>query len=350
MHDLANKLSKFPGVGHAIYADDITIWSTSGPLSTLEQNLQQALDTTEAFLANTGLKLSPSKSELLLCKRSPRLRQPLSSLPVHLHTKEGGNIPRRNTIKVLGMVIGAYSNDNAEALKLVTESTLNFTTVISRVASKRDGVKEDNLMKAFHAFLISHVTYATPFLNWKNTELNKIDTLMRTGLKKVLSLPRNASTELLLQLGLHNTATEFFEAQRNSQISRLSLTRAGIEILLEARIQPLFMPPEKSQLCRNAKRSITVDPIPRNIHPTQNEGRRKARAKAILGNIKLNKTQVIFVDAARYWNRGANAVSVDDAHGSLVNAATVVTNFTHEAEEMAITVALRSFKGASVIY
>ncbi|KAH7982687.1 hypothetical protein HPB52_006503 [Rhipicephalus sanguineus] len=56
------------------------------------------------------------------------------------------------------------------------------------------------------------------------------------------------------------------------------------------------------------------------------------------------------VDAARYWNRGAYAVSVVDAHGSLVNAATVVTNFTHEAEEMAIAVALLSCTGASIIH
>ncbi|KAH6935807.1 hypothetical protein HPB50_010294 [Hyalomma asiaticum] len=192
--------------------------------------------------------------------------------------------------------------------------------------------------------------YAAPFLKWKKTELNKIDTLIRTGLKRVLSLPRNTSTERLLQLGLHNTATELFEAQRNAQISRLSLSRAGTVILLEAGIQPLFMPPEKSQLFTNAKKAITVDPIPRNIHPTHNEGRRKARAKAILDKIKHNETKVLFVDAARYWNRGAYAVSVVDAHGSLVNAATVVTNFTHEAEEMAIAVALRSCTGASVIY
>lgn len=248
------------------------------------------------------------------------------------------------------MVIGAYSGDNVEALKRIEKSVLNFTRVISRVANRRDGLKEDNLMKAFHAFLISQVTYAAPFLNWKKTELNKIDTLIRTGLKRVLSLPRNTSTERLLQLGLHNTATELFEAQRHAQISRLSLSRAGNEILLEAGIQPLFMPPEKSQLCKNATQAITVDPIPRNIHPTHNEGRRKARAKAILAKIMRNETQVLFVDAARYWNRGAYAVSVVDAHGSLVNAATVVTNFTHEAEEMAIAVALQSCTGASIIY
>lgn len=213
MHDLSNELSKVPGVGHAIYMDDITIWSVSSPLGTLEQNLQQALDTAEAFLTNTGLKLSPSESELLLCKQGPRQEQPLSSLPVHLHTRDGRNIPKCNTIKVLGMVIGAYSNDNAEALKRIEKSALNFSTGASRVASKRDKLKEDNLMRTFHDFLISHVIYAAPFLNWKKTELNKINILIRTGLKKVLSLPRNTSTECLFQLGLHNTATELSEAQ-----------------------------------------------------------------------------------------------------------------------------------------
>lgn len=110
------------------------------------------------------------------------------------------------------------------------------------------------------------------------------------------------------------------------------------------------MPPEKSQLCANAKRPITVDAITRNINPTHNEGRRKARAKAILDNIKRNETQVLLVDSARYWNRGAYAVSVVDSYGSLVNAATIVTKFTHGVEEMAMAVGLRSCKGASVIY
>ncbi|KAH7982058.1 hypothetical protein HPB52_002781 [Rhipicephalus sanguineus] len=116
----------------------------------------------------------------------------------------------------------------------------------------------------------------------------------------------------------------------------VSLSRAVNEILLEAGIQPSSCRRQNSQLFKNATKAITVDPITRNIHPTPNEGRRKARAKAILAKIMRNETQVLFVNAARYWHRGAYAVSVVDAHGSLVNAATVVTNFTHEAAEMAI--------------
>ncbi|KAH6945219.1 hypothetical protein HPB50_007569 [Hyalomma asiaticum] len=152
----------------------------------------------------------------------------------------------------------------------------------------------------------------------------------------------------------HNVAIP--ESHGNGATRRLvgshshSLLVGGHRNFLKAGIQPLFMPPEKSQLFTNAKKAITVDPIPRNVHPTHNEGRRKARAKAILAKIKHNETKFLFVDAARYWNRGSYAVSVVDTHGSLVNAATVLTNFTHEAEEMAIAVALRSCTGASVIY
>uniref|UniRef100_L7LSY9 Putative tick transposon n=1 Tax=Rhipicephalus pulchellus TaxID=72859 RepID=L7LSY9_RHIPC len=229
-------------------------------------------------------------------------------------------------------------------------------------------------MKAFHAFLISHIIYAAPFLKLKKMELNKIDALIRTGVKRVLNLPKstntdrllqlglhNTATELfeaqrtkrvlnlpkstntdrLLQLGLHNTATELFEAQRTAQICRLSLTKAGTRILLEAGLQPLFMPPEKDKISSGIRGAICVDPIPRNIHPVHNEGRRRARAEAILGKIERSSSTTFFVDAAKYWKKDAYVVTVVDAKGSLVNAATVVTGFTHEAEEMAIAVALQ---------
>ncbi|KAH6948978.1 hypothetical protein HPB50_027276 [Hyalomma asiaticum] len=226
---------------------------------------------------------------------------PLAPSP-STYITDGGSISRSNTVKVLVIIIGAYRNDNAEALKCIEKSILNFSRIISRVASRREGLLEDNLMKVFPGFHITHVIYAAPFLNRKKTKLNKIDTLIRTGFK--------TSTERLLQLSLHNTATKLFEAHRNAHISRLSLSRAGTEILLEAGIQHLFMPPEKLQLFTNAKKAITVDPISRNTHPTHNEGWRKARAKVALDKAKCNETKYLFVDAARYWNRGAYAVSI----------------------------------------
>lgn len=100
------------------------------------------------------------------------------------------------------------------------------------------------------------------------------------------------------------------------------------------------MPPEKDKISSAIRGAICVDPVPRNIHPVHNEGRRKARAEAILGKIDSSST-ALFVDAAKYWKKDAYVVTVVNAKGSLVNAATVVTGFTHEAEELAIAVALQ---------
>ncbi|KAH7952310.1 hypothetical protein HPB52_021450 [Rhipicephalus sanguineus] len=113
----------------------------------------------------------------------------------------------------------------------------------------------------------------------------------------------------------------------------------GTRILLEAGLQLLFMPPEKDKISSAIRGAICVDPLPRNIHPVHNEGRRKARPD-ILGKIDFSST-ALFVDAARYWKKDAYVVTVVNSKGSLVNAATVVTGFTHEAEELAIAVALQ---------
>ncbi|KAH7939989.1 hypothetical protein HPB52_020055 [Rhipicephalus sanguineus] len=96
----------------------------------------------------------------------------------------------------------------------------------------------------------------------------------------------------------------------------------------------------KDKISSAIRGAICVDPVPRNIHPVHNEARRKARAEAILGKIDSSST-ALFVDAAKYWKKDAYVVTVVNAKGSIVNAATVVTGFTHEAEELAIAVALQ---------
>ncbi|KAH7935777.1 hypothetical protein HPB52_013457 [Rhipicephalus sanguineus] len=82
------------------------------------------------------------------------------------------------------------------------------------------------------------------------------------------------------------------------------------------------MPPEKDKISSAVRGAICVDPVPRNIHPVHSEGRRKARAEAILGKIDSSST-ALFVDAAKYGKKDAYVVTVVNAKGSLVNAATV---------------------------
>ncbi|KAH7973337.1 hypothetical protein HPB52_024145 [Rhipicephalus sanguineus] len=138
--------------------------------------------------------------------------------------------------------------------------------------------------------------------------------------------------ERLLQLGLHHMATEIFEAHRNAQISRLSHSRAGTEILLEAGIHP-FMPPEKSQLGINAKNPITVyASLETCTRQTTKDGKKRDRRQYSMRS-HATKRQFSSLTRPHIGMEGAYAVSAVDDHGSLVNGATVITNFTHEAEE-----------------
>ncbi|KAH6932792.1 hypothetical protein HPB50_009491 [Hyalomma asiaticum] len=186
-------------------------------------------------------------------------------------------------------------------------------------------------------------------LNWRRAELNKIDALLRKGLKAALRLPISTSNEKLMQLGLHNSAQEIFEAQRTAQIARLSSTLAGHKILQDANISPIYKPEEKSKLPKDVRAHLNVEPVPRNTHPVHNEGRRRDKIRKHNHSLWHN-THALFVDAAKYAGRQAYVAAVTDAEGKLLTAASVRTRHTHEAEELAIALALQSSKAHSKIH
>ncbi|XP_049267275.1 unconventional myosin ID-like [Rhipicephalus sanguineus] len=92
-------------------------------------------------------------------------------------------------------------------------------------------MKEDSVMRLIHSFVISHVTYVAVFHNWTVTEREKLNTLIRKTYKIALGLPESTSTTRLLQLGVYNTLEEIADAQRVSQLERMSLTAMGRYIL-----------------------------------------------------------------------------------------------------------------------
>ncbi|KAH6920236.1 hypothetical protein HPB50_028778 [Hyalomma asiaticum] len=174
------------------------------------------------------------------------------------------------------------------------------------------------------------------------------EAVLGVDLERLLVLPLDL--DLDRDLDLRWLAEEIFEAQRTAQITRLSTTQAGHRILRDAGIRPIFQPEEKTKLTNDVRKHIKVEQILRNVHPTLNEGRRRDRARALINNAKKHRTHAPFVDAARYNGRQAFAVAVVDIDGTLINAATVQTRHAHEAEEMAIALALQNCRAHSKIY
>ncbi|XP_070387776.1 uncharacterized protein [Dermacentor albipictus] len=68
MIGVSEKLAHIEDVRHTFYADDITLWGTGGSDAHIEGALQAAVDANEDQLEDTGLRCSPSKSQLLILR------------------------------------------------------------------------------------------------------------------------------------------------------------------------------------------------------------------------------------------------------------------------------------------
>lgn len=342
MIDLAKELQQVDGVTHTIYADDITIWAHKGSDGEIETALQSAIETVETYIQGTGLRCSPAKSELLLYRPTLRGRRPKYSTAkrhyedIALHLMDGSPIPLVTNIRVLGLLIEA-NGANGMALAKIKMNTANTMRLLKRVSNRRGGMKEENLLRLIQSFVICHITYVAAYLNWYKAEQTKLNILLRGVYKQALGLPGCTSTDLLLQLGVHNTLDELIEAQRRSQLERLTLTATGRHILTSHGITYHHQHGHKHQIPSTIRAWIHADPIPRNMHPEYNHARRTARATVLTKSLTRHDG-VSFVDAAEYPH-GTRFAAVTTREGSLHHAISLVTPHAEEAEEVAIALA-----------
>ena len=133
-----------------------------------------------------------------------------------------------------------------------------------------------------------------------------------------------------------------------SQIARLSNTKAGLKILNEVRILPRGGDVAKFKLPKEVETQLFVDPIPRNIHPVHNKGRRDARAKCILDKLHQQQNSALFVDATSYGSGNRYAIAVVDETGKLISAASLRTSSIHAAEEASIALAITMRRSSTI--
>ena len=92
-------------------------------------------------------------------------------------------------------------------------------------------MRECNLARLVRAFVVSRMAYVLPFLRLGVAEKTKLDCLIRKSYKRALGLPDSTSNDRFAALGLHNTVDEIVEAQRLSQLERLTRSETGRHIL-----------------------------------------------------------------------------------------------------------------------
>ncbi|KAG0433332.1 hypothetical protein HPB47_020016 [Ixodes persulcatus] len=208
--------------------------------------------------------------------------------------------------------------------------------------SKRHGLKEEDATHLIQALIISRVTYSAPYLTIKPREREKLEVLNRRYYKQAFGLPLGTSTPRLLSLGIHNTVEERIEAHVISQRERLKLAPAGRQVLtrLGYPIQTLGHS-ETITLTAGYRTKISAAPIPKNMHPEFNQGRRQARARALQKKLQYTR-HIRCTDATSYPGRLAMAVSVIDEDMREMTTATVPTSLPLEREEAAIAIAITS--------
>ncbi|XP_037515219.1 uncharacterized protein LOC119391623 [Rhipicephalus sanguineus] len=282
MIGLLERLNAIEGVHHAIYADDITIWVCEGSDGEIEQRLQTAVEVVEQYLVGTGLVCSPEKSELLLYRPTLKGRPPKCYIRhaeheyICVRTKEGHEIPRVKQITMLGLIIESNGANGATIRNLETKIT-NTMRLIRRITNRHRGMKETSVVRLIHSFVISRITYVAVYHNWYTAEKAKLNTLIRRTHKMALGLPDSPSTELLLQLGIHNTLEDLIEAQQISELERLTRTRTGRSILDKLEISYHKQHGDETSLPSSIREKLQVASLPNNMHPGLNQGRRARR-------------------------------------------------------------------------
>ncbi|XP_077543351.1 uncharacterized protein LOC144155642 [Haemaphysalis longicornis] len=343
MIGVAERLSEIPEVRYTIYADDITLWVPGGSDGHIETTLQTAVYVIENHLANTGLRCSPQKSELLIIPPPGRYRKKAEeeSTKITIRTRDGTVIPKVQTLRVLGMTLEA-SRSNGTTVDRITTKLGIATRLIKRITTRHHGMKEASLLRLIQSFAMSHVAYVGAFHQWKKHESDRINAAIRKTYKAALGLLNSTSTDRLLELGLHNTLEEISEAQRMAQLERLSTIRTGRRILERLGLGPKKTETHKARgLPLETLQRLKILPLPRNVHPDYNPGRRAARARA-LTETHANDTGAIYVDVAKYPDRPDTyaTVAVRATTGEVYSACSVRVPSAQQAEEVAIALAL----------
>ncbi|KAG0434076.1 hypothetical protein HPB47_019365 [Ixodes persulcatus] len=193
----------------------------------------------------------------------------------------------------------------------------------SNASRRRGNLREDNLLSVFNACLMSHITYVVAMHCCHGSEKKK--TLSRS----VLAIPMQASTERVMQLGVHSTLEEIIEGQETAQ-----------KMLAVLGLNPTLVAERRHHLSDTQRASIQTSPFPRNVHPQHNVDRRRARAVALLRHVRDEPLAACFVDAAQYGRSSTFAAVVIDHKGLILNSASFIDSTPSRAELTAIALAL----------
>ncbi|XP_077547628.1 uncharacterized protein LOC144159832 [Haemaphysalis longicornis] len=220
---LPSLLERIDGVSHALYADDITVWTNrAGSDTWIEGVLQRAADTAHGYAKSCGLSCAPQKSELLIVQPGRPKKQQHPNVTV---TIDGTQIIPTEQIRILGLLLRGDGKASAAATK-IKHSTEQIASMIRRVPNRNCGLKEEDALWLVQAFVVSRVTYSATYLRLMKADREALVTAMRKATKIAMGLPMYSSMKRLMEMGILNTTDELIEAHLSNQRRHALLTMA----------------------------------------------------------------------------------------------------------------------------
>lgn len=115
---LPHLLEQIDGIDHALYADDITVWTAkAGSDGWIEDSLQRAATTVHEYAKSCGLSCAPHKSELLLIQPGRPKKAPQPAITVRI---DGIEIKPTQQCRILGLLLQNNGKPDAAVVKIKT--------------------------------------------------------------------------------------------------------------------------------------------------------------------------------------------------------------------------------------
>ncbi|KAM7289544.1 hypothetical protein ISCGN_029673 [Ixodes scapularis] len=311
MANLPKLLHKIPNLKFTVYADDVTIWTTHGDLTTQQSTLQSGLDAVDSHLNEVGLRASSEKTTyMVVASRKQRIADVKNRIVLSL---DGKRIQPSETIKILG--VRFEDTGGAEEWINVTQKRCHAALgIIRRICSIQGGASEEVARRMVKALFVSRVCYGAQHFKLTKRQWSKLETLNNHAMRVITGLPRFTPLNKLRQYAQLNSMRETVETREKAHMERLKHTAAGRGILEQTNMAymaytlpslPRENPPWISHLDITDGRPRTQA----NANP-QNQARRERLAKAHHKMVQCwedpSKILAIYTDAAH--DAGANVI------------------------------------------
>ncbi|XP_077551464.1 uncharacterized protein LOC144165222 [Haemaphysalis longicornis] len=330
MAHLPPLLNDIPGVRHALYADDITLWATQGSLGSIEASLQHAATVVDEYARRCGLECSPAKSEYVHLRPKPK---DTTQIALSLST---GPIPEREEIRVLGLFIhkSRKVDTTLRKLRMVGDQV---GRMVRRVSNKRGGLRSHDALRLANAFVTSRILYSTPYLRLRKCDVHTLEGIPRKIYKRALDLPISTSNQHLADLGMTNTYGELKEAHLHNQYLRLTKSHSGRSLLQRLHISYTYQAEERTTIPEDWRGALDIQPLPQNMARGTHEGRRTARVTALQGRYG-SRPGVFYTDASGPHHGGWYTAAVIHQNVPVQGLTFRAPDISH-AEEVAIALA-----------